>query len=285
MGGSVIIGIHGLANKPPEEEKARWWRAAIAEGFARNAAAAAADFTFDFVYWADLRYDEPLAGGRNLEPYRAVDGVGAFPRFDPEADAGRTSLTGRLYRTLGRVESATGLTLLDDAILEYRLDDLWNYHKDRDFREAARSRLAACLARHRGRRILLAAHSMGAIIAYDCLRLLDRGGRGVRVEHLVTLGAPLGLVEVRQEIEAEHGQARMPDSARAWTNLSDPGDVATVAARLGEDFAPNSRGARALDVPVHNAYRRPDGAPNRHKSYGYLRTPEFSEIALAFLGA
>ena len=28
----VIIGIHGLANKPPREEKAAWWRQAIEEG-------------------------------------------------------------------------------------------------------------------------------------------------------------------------------------------------------------------------------------------------------------
>ena len=29
---SVIVGIHGLANKPPVDEKTRWWHAAIAEG-------------------------------------------------------------------------------------------------------------------------------------------------------------------------------------------------------------------------------------------------------------
>lgn len=33
---SVIVGIHGLANKPPVDEKTRWWKAAIAEGLARN---------------------------------------------------------------------------------------------------------------------------------------------------------------------------------------------------------------------------------------------------------
>ena len=31
-----IIGIHGLANKPPRDEKAAWWGAAIREGLVRN---------------------------------------------------------------------------------------------------------------------------------------------------------------------------------------------------------------------------------------------------------
>src|SRR4051794_11052379 len=59
-GGHVVIGIHGLANKPPEEEKAKWWLAAIREGIERNCASVPAAFPFDFTYWASLRYAEPL---------------------------------------------------------------------------------------------------------------------------------------------------------------------------------------------------------------------------------
>lgn len=46
----VIIGIHGLANKPPADEKTRWWKAAIAEGLARNEGLTDPDFLFEFVY-------------------------------------------------------------------------------------------------------------------------------------------------------------------------------------------------------------------------------------------
>ena len=83
-GGRVVIGIHGLANKPPEEEKARWWKAAIREGLARNAAEPGRDFDFDFVYWADLRHETPLDDARNREPYYVAEGLGAFPRHDPD---------------------------------------------------------------------------------------------------------------------------------------------------------------------------------------------------------
>jgi hypothetical protein len=32
MVASVIIGIHGLANKPPADEKKEWWKSALIEG-------------------------------------------------------------------------------------------------------------------------------------------------------------------------------------------------------------------------------------------------------------
>ena len=69
---SVIIGIHGLANKPPVDEKTCWWKVAIAEGLARNEGLADAAFAFAFVYWADLRYDTPLP----------VDAIVEGPNFE-----------------------------------------------------------------------------------------------------------------------------------------------------------------------------------------------------------
>jgi hypothetical protein len=80
--GGVIIGIHGLANKPPVDEKTRWWKSAIAEGLTRNVGLAAPDFAFEFVYWADLRYEAPLPVDGNREPYRPHDGTGPLPSGD-----------------------------------------------------------------------------------------------------------------------------------------------------------------------------------------------------------
>jgi hypothetical protein len=62
-------------------------------------------------------------------------------------------------------------------------------------------------------------------------------------------------------------------------------DIATVGDDLAEVYPPNAAGVRIRDVPVINAYRRPDGTENRHKSYGYLRTPEFSKVVADFLAA
>ena len=276
--------MHGLANKPPRDEKAGWWRAAIAEGLARNRGLAA-DPPFAFVYWADLRYPQPLDGDSNREPYVPEAGSGPLP--SPANDPGRDapSLTDQVYRGLSRLQEATGLTPVDDLILEYRLDDLWGYPTDPAFREAARDRLRAVLVDHADASVLIAAHSMGGLIAYDVLRAAERDGTPLPRTALVTLGTPLALTEVRQTLEAEHGDLRVPAALTAWTNLMDRDDIATVGDHLHVVFAASASGVAVRDVPVINAYRRPDGTENRHKSYGYLRTPEFSQVVAAFLDA
>jgi hypothetical protein len=238
---------------------------------------------FDFVYWADLRHPQPLEGARNREPYRPDDGSGPYPSPAAEPERRAPTLTDRIYRGLSRLQEATGLTPVDDLILEHRLDDLWGYHEDAAFRDAARDRLRAALARHAGARVLLAAHSMGGLIAYDVLRAAEDEAAPLPRIDLVTCGAPLGLAEVHLKIEAEHGPLRVPETVATWTNLIEREDIATVGEDLGDTFAANEAGVRVRDVAVINAYRAPDGRENRHKSYGYLRTPEFSRAVAAFL--
>ncbi|WP_370875396.1 alpha/beta fold hydrolase [Methylobacterium amylolyticum] len=177
---------------------------------------------------------------------------------------------------------------MDDLILEHRLDDLWGYHEDHAFRDAARDRLAAALAEaaQDDPHVLLVAHSMGGLIAYDVLRAAERDGTPdghlPPACTLVTLGAPLGLAEIKLKLEAEHGDLRVPASLSAWINLIDREDIATVGDDLAGIYAANAAGVAPRDVPVINAYRAPDGRENRHKSYGYLRTPEFSRVVAGF---
>lgn len=209
-------------------------------------------------------------------------GLGPFPSPAGEPARRAPTVTDRIYRGLATLQEAVGLTPLDDAILEYRLDDLWGYHDDAAFRDAARGRLRETLARHREGPLLLAAHSMGGLIAYDVLRLAERDGSVAGPIHFVTLGAPLGLAEVKRTLTEEHGDLCVPRSVATWANLMDRNDIATVGEDLAETFPPNAAGVRVQDVPVINAYRAPDGHENTHKSYGYLRTPEFSRIVAGF---
>ncbi|MCJ2118756.1 GPI inositol-deacylase [Methylobacterium sp. J-001] len=279
----IVVGIHGLENKPPRDEKWRWWRAAVAEGLLRNCGQDGGEFPFEFVYWADLRYDYPLLGDANDEPYRPDEESGPFPRLEPGSDASlNDGIVGKVYRGLAALQTATGATPIDDAILEHRFDDLWHYHSETPFARQVRRRLIVVLEQHAGRRTLLVAHSMGSIIAYDALRMLEREAPSVRVEHLVTLGSPLGLAEVRAKIGEENGEARVPNNVDRWTNMADNRDLAAVAGELSDTFVPSDRGVGVTDMAVVNAYLRPNGSANPHKSYGYLRTPELSELVLGF---
>ncbi len=170
-------------------------------------------------------------------------GLGPFPSPAGEPARREATVTDRIYRGLASLQEAVGLTPVDDMILEYRLDDLWGYHDDDAFRDAARARLREALGRHGAGPLLLAAHSMGGLIAYDVLRLAERDGSVAGPVTLVTLGSPFGLAEVRLKLAAEHGDLAVPRSVTAWMNLMDRNDIATVGEDLADAFPPNEAGA------------------------------------------
>jgi len=109
MNKTIIIGVHGLANKPPEKTLEKWWRAAILEGIAavtgnqssvisnsksegqkmtapngpmtndaptgamtRPLVANGKDFDFEILYWADLMYVKPLKE-KSKPPFKLVE--------------------------------------------------------------------------------------------------------------------------------------------------------------------------------------------------------------------
>src|SRR5215831_12060417 len=73
-----------------------------------------------------------------------------------------------------------------------------------------------------------------------------------------------------------------------WTNFADRRDIVAVEAKLADDYEASDQGVKVVDVPVINAYksppdRVPPNKPNFHKSYGYLRTPELSNVVRGFV--
>jgi hypothetical protein len=81
---SIIIGIHGLANKPPAAEKPGYWKRALIEGLKRSCGKTTNDLSFDFVYWADLRYPGPISFSENPEYYYEDPGKGPFLPITPK---------------------------------------------------------------------------------------------------------------------------------------------------------------------------------------------------------
>jgi len=181
----------------------------------------------------------------------------------------------------------TGVTKVGEFVLERELQDLAAYYADVEFRETVRGRLTDKLKLYRGSRIMLIGHSMGSIIAYDVLRLLGRNDPQFSVDHFMTIGSPLGMPHVKYKISQENDLVRTPTIVGRWTNFADRRDVVAIEAKLSDDYEPNDQGVKVADVPVINAYRSPldrdpPNKPNYHKSYGYLRTPELSNVVRAF---
>ena len=304
MAKPLIIGIHGLANKPKKTVLRGYWRQSIEEGLRKNAKTRNPVFDFEIVYWADRLYKSPLHNDENFhfdqlyndEPY-----VPAFPNtikkkddgFLDDVAAGTFDLTGE---ALDFLKGTFGINSLADAVLGKLLKDLDLYYEDKKVREDLRGFLEQKLLANAGRRIMLVAHSMGSIIAYDVLTLLGQTHPDFEVDHLVTIGSPLGLPHVRAKIIKEFThrgrkkkRVRTPTVVKGrWVNFADRKDPVALDVHLHDDYGTNASGIKCEDDLVHNDYRikkkgKKEPDRNHHKSYGYLRTPEFSDLVKGFL--
>jgi hypothetical protein len=280
---SRIIGIHGLNDKPSPEVLKRWWRRSIQEGLARNCDLPDTAFDFQLVYWADLEHAAAVAPGDDPEPYRAVKGTGPFPQHSGSLQAKLLALGlegfGKLADAMAR---APVLSDLVDQAVERRVPDLFRYQNDAILRRAVRERFLVVLrkAQKDDMRTMLIAHSMGSLIAFDVLLAHPE----LRIDHMVTVGSPLGLGEVKAHSRRELGALKVPEGVGRWDNFADPRDpIAAFDLRLASDFPANSHGVGVVDHGVRNLYVAPSGKPNPHKIYGYLRTPEVSVTVAAFL--
>ncbi len=162
--------------------------------------------------------------------------------------------------------------------MEVHLRDLRRYLSNRnDIAEHTRQMLKMPLrAAHEARRpVLLLAHSMGSVIAYDSLWQMTHSDKDdVQVDLLMTMGSPLGQRYIQKRLQggADQGAGRYPHNIRTWMNLSAVGDLTAVDPTLADDFAP----MRKLhlvesidDFRLHN-YFRLNGELNTHAEYGYL---------------
>jgi triacylglycerol esterase/lipase EstA (alpha/beta hydrolase family) len=236
-------------------------------------------------YWAHLRYPAPLAQSENPEPYQQDDNTGPFPsyRHTSWVEILRDAATITIDETGHFIDWMTQSDAIGDWLIERELKDLYAYYHNTKFRETVRNLLVKKLKAHSDKRIMLIGHSMGSIIAYDVLRLLGRKESSIRVDHFVTIGSPLGYPHVVSAIYKDNDLVRTPSNVGRWTNFADRRDSVAMDFRLADDYKANDRGVQVVDVPVINNYRGPAGKPNFHKSYGYLRTPEFSEQLRSFL--
>ena len=280
----VIIGIHGLANKPAKPTLEKWWEKALPEGFKRNQGRGEGGIAFDLCYWADLRYPEH---DPNPEPYVRAEGSKPLPRHrDGWFDKATAKLGDFVDDPIDWSKRYFGSDNLADAVLRQKLPDLAAYYDHAGQRQKIRERFEQTVKNHKNKRIMVIAHSMGSIIAYDVLRKIGRRDTPIRVDHLVTIGSPLGLSQVKHRIREENDLVRTPSVVRKWTNFADRRDLVATDSHLADDYAPNDRDVRVKDDRVINSYsseKDGKGRANYHKSYGYLRTPELSEILRGFI--
>lgn len=319
----IIIGIHGLANKPPKEILEDWWKQSIIEGLQVNEKIEAPEFNFKMVYWADLLYknqqhqEEHFSFDKlyNKEPYVKAKKGALKSRKTSLLDIVRAGALDVLGDTADYFKRSFRIEKFEDWVLKKVLRDLsFYYNEDRKIatrrcldewkqtnhfrcnqedlepaKKVLRDELAESLLAEKDKKIMLIAHSMGSIIAYDVLRNLGRPEPQMDVSHFVTIGSPLGIPFVKGKIIRERDydpDVRTPSIVtESWINYADPNDVVAIDVHLRGDYGKNSHGVRVEDDLVDNDYIVPgdDINHNAHKSYGYLRTPEMSSHIRNFL--
>ncbi len=275
---TVVIGVHGLLNKPEKALLKSWWSKSIIEGVHRNHEKSGS-FEFDLAYWADVRYKPPIPESELDEKYECAGGIGPLPRHEANIKNHiRGELQSRVGKLLDKKKNLTGLGENVERILCIKAKDLAEYYDKKNVRDEIRSKLIEVLDRYRNMKIILVGHSMGSIIAYDVLRLRS-DSTATHIEHFITIGSPLGLPIVAHNIRSEFGSKRTPNNVLNWTNISDPEDNVALDFNLGDEFESFS-GVQVRDVLTHNGYENREGKKNCHKSFGYLRSPEFSDIMI-----
>ncbi len=294
---TVILGVHGLGNKPPKELIQGWWETAIHEGFGRIGYQGRTP-KFEMVYWADVLYDRPLdPNEKDIEsPYFLDEPYVKSSREFPLVNKGlRILINDFISKQLNRIFLNKDYTLnykavANNLVREY-LRDFDVYFKKECTpdnseeclaKEIINTRVRDAIQKYRDHEIILIGHSMGSVITFDVLNF-ELPPQSVHT--YITIGAPLGLPVVLNKIAIE--QRLRPDDDRImnaprsikskWYNFSDLLDIVSFNFKLNDDFSANEYGVNVEDFIISNDYEV-NGNRNPHKSFGYLRAQEFSQI-------
>jgi len=298
----IIIGIHGLGNKPPKDLLEKWWRQSIAEGL-KKIGYPGKDFNFELVYWADSLHPIPL----NPDETDKSSDLYLSERYVPAAKRKMNTPNGIKEKFINFFKRQRDKILFNetmhekfpsftDLIIKYFFKDLDIYLTQKCVEESKsdclakdiiRDKITIALKKHKRKDILLIAHSMGTIVTYE---VLIQSEKEIEINSFLTIGSPLGVPFIFDKLKnnlsvvpEDNNKLRTPENINTeWINLSDTEDKVAQSNDLKELFKSNSIEVGPTTHLVFNDYQS-EGIENPHKSFGYLRTPELAQIVDDFL--
>jgi predicted alpha/beta hydrolase family esterase len=299
-----VTFIHGIANKPPHDQLLDLWIRSLAEGTGLDLGAEGVTSTM--VYWADMMYPEPAA---EVEAESAGDEAVAEAKspespdlevedMDASEAAWTASLAAKLAVPLAVDEVVTAVTPSPVAetleriplpgpikvrLMKKLLRDVHHYLYNVDYsprpgatfkvQDDIRARMIKALkegAEQPGPHVVVS-HSMGTVIAYDCLK---RVADAPVVDGFMTIGSPLGLDEVQDKLQPEWSRDNgFPfEKVRGrWVNVYDKLDpVAGFDPNFANDFRRNSQ-SKVEDINEQNY------GSWRHDISKYMRGPRLRQ--------
>lgn len=304
----TLVFVHGHHFKPAAEALLTVWSETLRAGLERDCPELLDRFDAahkEMVYYGDLNnallaqgkdnYDEQLdlADRRNaLARLRELNKPKKFKRYTYEQLPGKSALPEILADVAAPVLGKIGLAPM---LLRRLIPELAAYwERDGSFREQtlARTRAALDAALGRGDQLMVVAHGLGAIVAYDALWQLSREGQGAgvearKVDQLITLGAPLGDETVKSHL-CGHGEPvprRYPDNILNWHNVAAEDDFHCHDKTVLDDFLPMLKHhliSAINDFRIYNMAVR-YGRSNPHSAVGYLVHPRISKLLADWL--
>lgn len=303
--GKTIVLIHGRATKPEEKELRAGWINAIRHGLERDRPEALAAFdaaTIAFVYYGDVN-------NQFLDPQHdtAADALSREKTLEElkqyQSDQFRSEVYEKLPGKSGFREAAADALAGAFAFLRVSepvvaavapdMTEYWNV--DSEFGSKVRFPIIAPLkkAMDHDEEILVIAHSLGSMIAYDTFWKFSRLGEyrpdytNKKIDLWVTLGSPLGDETVKRHLKGAglNGERRYPSNVRRWVNIAAEDDYISHDQVVANDFkemletglVDSIEDRRVFNLAVRNGHSNPHHGP------GYLVHPQVAEIVADWL--
>ena len=287
-----LVFVHGLDNKPEADYLFNLWKRKLAaeDGLDLDTSGIAANMN----YWADVLYDKPdtdlAAYEKSVGTLEGITGEGPaeLNRLEHKDDPRIRGLAEKLEVNPDNVEESQPTQAeivavqlervpvpawLRKRIMARFVRDAHHYFFNTEFspREGAtfrvgdelRQRFMKCLNSADSPSVVMS-HSMGTIIAYDCLM---HEPDCPPIDGLMTIGSPLGLDEVQDFFPNWTRQNGFPAEKLKgpWVNVFDPLDVVAGAdPYIANDYQLNGK-------PVIEDLREDNWGSWRHSISKYLQ--------------
>ncbi len=289
----TIIFVPGKNPKPPPELHREQLLRCLIAGVGRIDPAIAREIAeypdvFRLVSWNHVYYHDELPGIPDPEWIDAlIEKPGPTDEDRRELTSPRRRAARWVYRFVDSFPKV--LSLFPDSHLRDTIEEVDRYFENHEgIAKQVRALLKDDLHEKfdTGSRVMLMAHSLGSVIAYDALwELTHLNHKPDWLDAFVSMGSPLGSRYVQRRIcgAQDKGTRRYPHNIHHWYNVSAIGDLTAADPHLSNDFKPMVKLGLLKELKdVHDAwnwYRNARGI-NPHRCYGYMICPQVAQLVV-----
>lgn len=282
----VLILVHGRKWKPLEDDLAELWWEALQYGIERDFGEGSAQAEVlgavrkEFVYYGDL--SNAFFRKRHKGYHRPRDTAARRETLDELKTYIKEDFSEETYRKIrrwrhrvrtkvyGGFATVAGALMLPNLVARAVMPDVCDYWEGKaPFGTGVKERIEDVLlpALEKERDVLVVAHSLGSMMAYDamCGAEATEGVNG-SVTRLVTIGSPVGIRYVQRRLANWRDH---PGNIKAWDHVTAKDDYVSLDRTIEDDF---HRMPRVKDHKVFNLAVK-CGKAHQHHATGYLIHP------------